>query len=320
MRVTALPSSLQRIAFLGRAAFEPHVPLQAPWAQTRFFPVDAGSAWAPAIDEARQWGANASVVFRPQDVTPDLAARLPGALRLGLIPAPLFDAGDLARLASNSGAEGRGFRWLTYPEWPPPPELSRLPVLQTLPLPVDTARLGPGPRLEQHRVLVADWARPPAPVLERLRALTPVEVLACEASPAQVSQALERAGVLLYASRDALGRFDALPLRALAHGLLLISNSAFPAEWYIEPEDEFLPRPEEQMARAVEHALRVPAPGRAVRIRASQKVREAFDASACFQRALHDASLLADPVAHLASLALADSVASAAGTRGRGSR
>ncbi|WP_375760007.1 hypothetical protein [Corallococcus exercitus] len=301
MRVHPPSPSVQRVAFVGEPAFEPHVPVQAAWAEVRFFPVTSGQ-WEPALDAAQAWGANATLVFRPQDLTPELAARVPGAMRIGVIPAPLFSAEEIERLASISGPDVKGFRWLTYLETPTSPELARLPLLQTLPLPVDTARCPTGPRLDVRRMLVADWASPTPEALEHLRKLGPVDVLSSHATPEEVSQALEKAGTLVYASRDLMGRFDPLPLLAMAHGLLVIADTVFAGEWNIEPEDEFLYRPDGQWARSLDEVFRMPVSFRAVRIRAWQKMREAFDASACFQRVLHDAHLFADPVAHLASL------------------
>ncbi|TSC31424.1 hypothetical protein [Corallococcus sp. Z5C101001] len=295
------PSSLQRVAFLGEPAFEPHVPVQAAWAEVRFFPVTAGR-WKDAIGAAQAWGANATLVFRPQDLTPELAARLPGSMSIGVIPAPLFSADEMERLSRMSGPDVKGFRWLTYLETPTSPELARLPLLQTLPLPVDTARCPTGPRLDCRRVLVADWASPTPEALEALRKVGPVDVLPSQATAGDITRALEQAGTLVYASRDLMGRFDPLPLLAMAHGLLVIADTVFAPEWNIEPEDEFLYRPDGQWARSLDETVRMPVSFRAVRIRAWQKMREAFDASACFQRVLHDAHLFADPVAHLASL------------------
>ncbi|MFB1481499.1 hypothetical protein [Corallococcus sp. RDP092CA] len=302
MRVHPPPSSLQRVAFVGEPAFEPHVPVQAAWAQVRFFPVTAGQ-WEPALDAARAWDANATMVFRPQDLTLEQAARVPGTMRVGVIPAPLFSADEVEKLARMSGEDAKGFRWLTYLEAPTSPELARLPVLQALPLPVDTARCPTGPRLETRRMLVADWASPTPEALEQLRKLGPVDVLSSHATPEEVTQALEKAGTLVYASRDLMGRFDPLPLLAMAHGLLLVADTVFASDWNIEPEDEFLYRPDGQWARSLDEVFRLPVSFRAVRIRAWQKMREAYDASACFQRVLHDAHLFADPAAHLASLA-----------------
>jgi hypothetical protein len=291
-----------RVAFLGEPSFEPHVPVSADWAEVRFFPVHDG-VWQDAIEAAREWGAHATIVFRPQDVSPELAGRLPGAMKVGVIPTPLFSAEEFQRLELNSSPESGGFRWLTYLEWPPPAELARLPLLQVLPLPVDTARFAAGPRLGQRGLVTVDWACPQRHLLERIRTMAPVEVLPPDMPLPQVIERMGNAGALLYSSRDALGRFDAVPMLAMAQGLMLISDSVFSHDWYIEPEDEFLPRVGDFMIRAVDEFLRFPEAHKAVRIRAWQKLLEAFDASACFKRMLYDASLLASPQAHLSRLA-----------------
>jgi hypothetical protein len=300
MRVAT--TAYRRIAFLGAPDFEPHAPVSADWAEVRFFAV-GGHAWQAAAEAAREWGPDATVVFRPQDVSAEFAASLPGAMKVGVIPTPLFLEEEVRRLQLNTGPDAGGFRWLTYLEWPPPPAIARLPILQSLPLPVDTARFSTGPRLERRGFLVPDWARPSPSALERMRTSAPIEVLPSDMPLAQVLERLGEAGVLLYSSRDALGRFDALPLLAMAQGLLLVSDSPFAPDWYIEPEDEFLVRPGDELIRAVDEFVRIPEAHKAVRIRAWQKMREAFDASACFRRLLHDASLLASPREHLALVA-----------------
>lgn len=300
MRVAA--AGYERVAFLGEPGFEPHVPRSADWTQARFFPVREGG-WQEAMAAAGEWGAQACVVFRPQELSLELAARLPGEMKVGVIPAPVFSAEEFQRLARTSGPDSGGFRWLSYMEWPPPPELARLPLLQVLPLPVDTARFAAGPRLERRGLVTVDWACPDRHLLERIQLMAPVEVLPSGMPMPEVLERLASAGVLLYSSRDMLGRFDVLPLLAMAQGLLLVSNSSFSPDWYIEPEDEFLPRMGEDMIRAVDEFMRFPEAHKAVRIRAWQKMREAFDASACFKRMLHDASLLASPRVHLSRLA-----------------
>jgi hypothetical protein len=299
MRILTPPAA-QRIAFLGEPGFEPHVPHTADWALTRFLPVTEGN-WLAAAEEAHQWGADVSLVFRPQDIGPEAVARLPG-LKIGLIPAPLFGAEAFGRVAAVSRPGGNGFHWLTYLEWPAPRELSGLPLLQTQPLPVDTARFAAGPRLARRALLVPEWAQPPRHVLERIREFAPVEVLPMHATPEQMAARLDEAGSLLYSSRDLLGRFDSLPLLALARGLLLIADNPFPSDWYIEPEDDFLLRAGDHQVAAVDEWQRMPEGYKAVRIRAWQKMREAFDASTAFKRMVHDASLLGTPEAHLAAV------------------
>lgn len=295
------PSVRAKVALLGRPTFEPHLPRTAEWAELRFFALGEDGG-ATAVEEARAWGAETCIVLEPQRLDEGTAARLPG-MKLGLVPFPLDDAESLSRLKRLAGPGSAGFRWLTWPESPVPAGLAGLPWLQTLPLPVDTGRFSEGPRLRQTGLLVPEWAAPTASVLERLREQVPVELLPAGLEPRALLERLEGAGVLLYSAREPLGRRDALPLLALARGLLLISDTSFPAEWNVEPEDEYLVvRGPEDWAREVEALARRPGSFHAVRVRAWQKVREAFDASAAFQRLLHDASLLGDVEGHLSRL------------------
>jgi hypothetical protein len=280
-----------KVAIIGRPVFEPHVPREVAWAELRFFALgeDGGTT---VVEETRAWGAETCLVLEPQRLGEDRVARLPG-LKVGIIPAPLEGFETFAKLLALVRPGGSGLRWLTWPESPVPAELSGLPWLQTLPLPVDTSRFSDGPRLQRTGLLVPEWALPSASVLERIRERTPVEVLPRGMSSSALLSRLDEAGVLLYASHEPLGRTDPLPMLALARGLLLISDTPFPTDWYVEPEDEFLVRGGEEMVRAVDALARMPGSFHAVRVRAWQKVREAFDASAALQRLLHDASLLA---------------------------
>ncbi|PTL76168.1 hypothetical protein DAT35_51300 [Vitiosangium sp. GDMCC 1.1324] len=281
-----------KVALLGRSAFEPHVPRTAEWAELRFFSLgEDGGATATAADEARTWGAEACLIFEPQRLGEDVVARLPG-MKIGIVPAPLEDFESFAKLSTLTRPGGSGLRWLTWPESPVPAELASLPWLQTLPLPVDTRRFTEGPRLQRTGILVPEWASPAPAVLERIREQLPVELLPRGLEPSALQERLEGAGVLLYSSGEPLGRNDPLPMLALSRGLLLIADTAFPADWYVEPEDEFLVRSGEAMVRAVDALMRRPGSFHAVRVRAWQKVRETFDASALFQRLLHDASLM----------------------------
>lgn len=296
-----LPSSARKkVAILGRPLFEPHVPRTAGWAELRFLALgdDSGTA---AADEARTWGADTCIVLEPQRLGESAAARLPG-LKIGVVPAPFDDAGSLERLKRLTARGSAGLRWLTWPEAPVPTGLTGLPWLQTLPLPVDTDRCTDGPRLRRTGLLVPEWASPGTAMLERLRERLPVELLPGGLEPPALLERLEGAGVLLYSAREPLGRRDPLPLLALARGLLLLSETPFLADWNVEPEDEYLVRGGEELVRTVDALARRPGSFHAVRVRAWQKVREAFDASAAFQRLLHDASLLEDVEAHLARL------------------
>jgi hypothetical protein len=295
-----LSSARTKVAILGRPLFEPHVPRTAGWADFRFLALgeDGGAA---AADEARTWGADACIVLEPQRLGESTAARLPG-MKIGVVPAPLDDAETFAKLKRLTDPGSAGLRWLTWPEAPVPTGLAGLPWLQTLPLPVDTSRFTDGPRLQRTGLLVPEWASPGGAVLERLRERVPVELLPGGLEPLALLERLEGAGVLLYSAREPLGRREPLPLLALARGLLLLSDTPFPADWNVEPEDEYLVRGGEDLVRAVDALARRPGSFHAVRVRAWQKVREAFDASAAFQRLLHDASLLGDVEGHLARL------------------
>jgi|GEM_PF-3280797 len=285
-----LSAARTKVAILGRPMFEPHVPRTAGWAELRFLALgeDEGAA---AADAARTWGAEACLVLEPQRLERGVVARLPG-MKIGIVPFPLEGDEAFAKLSALVGPEGSGLRWLTWPESAVPSRLASLPWLQTLPLPVDTHRFSEGPRLQRTRILVPEWASPALPVLERIRERAEVERLPRGLAPSALLERLEGAGVLLHGSHEPLGRSDPLPMLALSRGLLLIADTAFPADWYVEPEDEFLVRHGEAMVRAVDELVRRPGSFHAVRVRAWQKVHEAFDASALFQRLLHDASLL----------------------------
>lgn len=294
------PSARMKVAFIGRPAFELHVPREAEWAELRFFALGEDGG-ATVAEEVRAWGAEACLIFEPHRLGEDRVTRLPG-MKVGILPAPLDGFEAFAKLSALARPGGSGLRWLTWPESPVPAELTGLPWLQTLPLPVDTSRFTDGPRLQRTGLLVPEWASPAASVLERIRERAPIELLSRGMSSSALLSRLDEASGLLYASHEPLGRTDPLPMLALARGLLLISDTSFPADWYVESEDEFLVRGGEDMVRAVDALTRMPGSFHAVRVRAWQKMREAFDASAAFQRLLHDASLLDDAEGHLARL------------------
>lgn len=285
-----LSSARTKVAILGRPMFEPHVPRTAGWAEIRFLALGEDEG-ALAAEEARTWGAEACLVLEPQRLAQGVVARLPG-MKIGIVPVPLDGDEALAKLSALVRPGGSGFRWFTWPESPVPSGLASLPWLQTLPLPVDTHRFTEGPRLQRTRILVPEWASPAVPVLDRIRERADIELLPLGLEPAALLERLEGAGALLHSAHEPLGRNDPLPMLALSRGLLLIADTPFPADWYVEPEDEFLVRGAEAMVRAVDEFVRRPGSFHAVRVRAWQKVREAFDASALFQRLLHDASLL----------------------------
>ncbi|KFA94638.1 glycosyltransferase [Archangium violaceum] len=279
-----------RVAILGRPMFEPHVPRTADWAELRFLALGEEDG-ASAADEARTWGAEACLVLEPQRLAQGVVARLPG-MKIGIIPVPLDGGETFEKLSALVRPGGSGFRWLTWPESPVPSGLAALPWLQTLPLPVDTHRFTEGPRLHRTRILVPEWASPATSVLDRIRERADIEPLPRGLESSALLERLEGAGVLLYSTHEPLGRNDPLPMLALSRGLLLITDTPFPSDWCVEPEDEFLVRGGEAMVRAMDELVRRPGSFHAVRVRAWQKVRESFEASALFQRLLHDASLL----------------------------
>ena len=293
-----LPSNSVRLGFLGPEAFEPHAPGSTDWAESQFFSVRDGD-WDSAVDRAATWQPDVCVVFGPHQVERSALSRLRG-LKVGVIAAPLPGPEALDRLRKVTTGDAHGFRWLTYFENPAPAGLADLPLLQTLPLPIDTSRTPTAIRFDQHTILVPEWASPGEAMLKELRQLAPTRLIPFGSTTRELLSALSTAGVVVYSSRDLLGRLDPLPLLALGHGLLLVADTCFPPDWYIEPEDEFLVRGGDQLVPAVDAHLRMPEAYRSVRVRAWQKIREAFDASAAFKRLVHDAWMFGDVHSHLA--------------------
>lgn len=298
-----LPMASPRLAFFGADTEELHVPLTADWAEVRFFPVSSG--WDASLQAAAAWAPTHSIVFAPARLDPGLVSALPG-IRIAILPTPMSEASlsTLARLCQPELTQG--FQWVTSAEGHLPAAGRSLPLLQTLPPSIDMGRLERSPRTSVWRVLIPSWARPEEGVLEHVRRMSPVEVLPDDVEGADLLPYLERNGVLLYSARDLLGRFDPLPLLALASGHLVISATPFPADWNIEPEDELLIRDQHAMVGALDDVLQSPEIYKAVRIRAWQKMRECFDASAVFKRLVHDAQLFSDLPGHLAQLDLGD--------------
>lgn len=292
-----LPSPRPRLAFLAAPRLAPHVPSTADWADTHFVPMPPGGEQA-AVDAAARLEVDVTLVLEPQRLSPAQVARLPG-VRVGLVVSPVAAPEALVRLARPGAG---GLHWLTYFEQRVPAALAGLPLLRTLPLPVDTARFADGPRLDRWRVVAPAWALPPKPLLASLHERTPLELLPAGGDVATTLERLDDAGVLLYASEGPAGRLDPLPLLALARGLLVVSTSPFPEDWYIEEDDEFLHRRPEELLVTLDEVLRLPMSYRGVRVRAWQKAREAFDASATVRRLLHDLSLFGGVAGHLARL------------------
>ena len=277
-----------RVAFIAEEALERHVPRECSWAEARIFPV-AGGAWREAARAAAGFLPEVSIVLGAAGVDAGALALLPG-IRIGVVTT-VPDRPGRARLAGL--VSGGGFTWLTWPA--PPPLDPSLRILQCLPLPVDTARALPAVALERMGVAAVASAPPPPSVLERVRAIAPVAILD---EAVDLSARLAAYGVLLHWSEKPLA--EGVALQALANGLLLVSNRALPEPWAIEPEDEYLLRlAARDFADAVEAVLRAPEPARAVRLRAWQKVREAFAADRVFERLVHDALLEADAAALL---------------------
>jgi hypothetical protein len=217
---------------------------------------------------------------------PVAAAKVPG-IRLGLVTRPPLEPSGTWPLSSwlNSGA----LHGLTWFESAVPPELSSK-VVAVLPLAVDRSGLQ-APDLAKKGVVIPMWAAPSAPVVSHLGTFAALTMLEANATVDEQLGALDANGVLLSCSHDALGRLDALPLLALARGLLVISVAPFSADWGVEAEDDYLVRREDQFVFAVDEAIRVPETAKAVRMRAFQKAAEFFDASALLKRLVFDTVL-----------------------------
>jgi hypothetical protein len=288
MRIRFL-ASRPRLAFLGDSASEWSFPRTCDWAEARFFPT-SGDNWDEVVEQAAAWKPDVCLVCRPDEIPAEHLARLPG-MKIGLMLRPIFakeKASSLTQLCAKGDA---GYTWLTYLEQPPR-ELATLPILQQLPTPIDTSRFAAEPRLDQSAILVPEWAAPPEQLLADVRKRAPVTVASASTSDQHLLSLLSSHGLLLYWSTDLLGRMDGLPLAALANGMLLVANLEFPPEWGIELEDEYLVRAGDDIyLRAVDEVLRMPQSFHSVRVRAWQKIREAFAASASYHRLIHDAFL-----------------------------
>jgi hypothetical protein len=286
MRV-ALEGWRPRLAFIGEPEFELHAVSECDWAETRYFPVTEGG-WAKPIAEAARWSPDFSFVFGPEGLPAHATAKLPG-MKVGVVARPIFDPARAARLLDLDDFAG-----ITYFESPVPPELSKARLLQTLPLPVDGARLPRAPKLDARRILVPQWATPGLGEFAQLKNFGGLEVLPAKLKTAALIKQLEAGGVLVYCGADRLGRADPLPILAMGCGLLVVATTEFVTDWGIEPEDDYLPREAGQLVQAVDEVLRMPELSRAVRVRGWQKVREAFEAGAAYKRLVHDVLAFAD--------------------------
>jgi hypothetical protein len=276
------PLSQQRsvftVLFAGSADFALQVPSECGWAQTRFVPVKEG--WDGAIEEIANSLPDVCVFFNPEFLTSAQLQRLPG-LKVGVLTRE-YDPDRLRRLARLT-VEG-GFRWFTSPE-PATRARQVLPVLQTLPPLVDTARLPSSPDFGLHTAVMLgsrDSNEPNLKGIERLRE--------AEDSLAML-EALKQSGVV-FCSADAS---EYAQLLALALGQLVVWDRELPPHWGFEREDEYLIRPSEDWMKTLAEVERAPSRFRPVRIRAWQKVREMFDASAVMHRLVCDARWLAVP-------------------------
>lgn len=280
-----------RVVFLGAAELERHFPSRCDWASVRFVVVAPDTAGA-AVEATLAFSPDVTVVADPQDLHGARLDLLPG-VKVAMITPRSAARGDASALARRlrAWAGARHFDYFTWFE-EPPRDAEALPLLQVLPLPVDTERCLSRPQLELRRVLVPTWAGPPPSCLARLRQCAEIVELPPLVAPDSWSEVLGTGGALVYWSRGPLGRLDPLPLSALANGLLVIANTPFPGPWGIEAEDEYLLRPSQDMVvRAVQESVRFPDAMRAVRMRAWQKAREAFSADGAFHRLVHDALL-----------------------------
>jgi hypothetical protein len=293
-----LPMTTPRLAFFGVDTEELQVPSAADWAEVRFFSLSAG--WDACLQAAADWAPTHSIVFAGTGLDSRIVSALPG-IRIAVLTTPVAEASLTALRRLCQPELPQGFRWVTTVD-SDPSTAGGLPLLQTLPPSIDTSRFSGGPRTTLWKVLVPSWARPDESVLEHVRRMAPVEFLPDHVEGAALLPYLERTGVLLYSTRDLLGRFDPLPLLALASGHLVMSITPFPADWNIEPEDELLVREPHAMVSTLDDVLQSPEIYKAVRIRAWQKMRECFDASAMFKRLVHDAQLFSDLPGHLTQL------------------
>jgi hypothetical protein len=277
-------SASVRLAVVGPPEIALHVPATDP--RLRFVNL-ADVAAAAAVEELTP---DVCLLCDPQEWPEALRLAQARAVNVAMITRPLASDDQLAALSSLATA-GDGVDLFTWFE-EPPPEVRHLPLLQVLPLPVDTDRCLSRPRLDRCRVLVPSWARPPRLALARLRSAAEVVEIPLDSSPAAWPRLLEESGAMVYWSRAALGRLDPLPLLALANGLLVVANTAFPASWGVELHDDyFVVAGEDELAKTIEEVVRRPHSAAAVRVRAWQKAREAFSARDVLRRLAHDALL-----------------------------
>ena len=269
-----------RSAFLASPKFELRIPGDTGTGESAFFRI--AEDWRPALASAANFQPEVAFVFDPLSIPGEALQALPG-IKVGVVTQPLTP-GELSEALRRQRTGIGVLEWFTWFE-EPPPEVRDLPFLSIVATSLDTRRLPSPPNLEQVAIAVPAWARPPGLSLD-------AELVASEESWPDCLEKLSRCGVLVYYSSEPLQlRMPLLPL-ALAHGLLLVSNQAFPPECGIEQEDEYLVRPVKDWARVVEKEQKGLGYFRAVRARAFQKARELFDASTVFRRLAVDATIL----------------------------
>ncbi len=272
-----------RLAFLAGPQHRASLPLAGQWADVRFF--DTSRGWALAGTEAALFRPDVSFFIFDEAFEPASTAGLPGT-KVGMVVRPPHGAGGPWPLDT----------WRTSVDlvtWFEPPPTSEPGPLAIIPLPVDRSGLQP-PDFKRRSLVVPRWAAPPHDVLERLAKLEDLVVLEPQGRLEDHLKLIASAGLFLAATYDAIGRLDPLPLQALARGLLVVTTTAFPPLWGIEPEDDYLVRPEARLLEAVDECSRIPDTTRAVRLRAFQKTAELFDADEVFQRLTVDVLLAVD--------------------------
>jgi len=268
-----------RVAFVARRRFEFQVPQRTTWADSAWFPV--ADDWGVAISSASKFKPDVTFVFEPLSRGGLLTDEIPG-VKVGIVTEQPSQAELAEAVRRHRSGAGTPY-WFTWFE-DPSPEANDLPFLAVLAAFVDTCRLPHPPRLEQAEVAVPTWARPPDMQI-------PAEVLPDHRDPLRTQDALSRHGILLHYAKEPVRLSDAVIL-ALGHGQLVISNRAFPVEYGLEEEDEYLVRPPNEWPKIIEKEQEGLGYFRAVRVRAWQKTRELFDASTIFRRLAHDALVL----------------------------
>ena len=268
------PSALT-VLFAGHPEFALQAPSECGWARTRFVPIE--ESWDRAIEEITNILPDVCIFYNPDALTQSQLQQIPG-LKIGVLTRE-YSSAQLRQL-SQLTFKG-GLRWFTSPE-PTTGAREILPVLQTLPPLVDTVCLPSSPDFSVNTALVLGSrdSNPKLDDIERLRE---------GKDPQAILRVLKQSGVVL-CSADA-GEYP--QLLALALGQLLVRDRELPRHWGFESEDEYLIRPSEDWIRMLAEVQRAPGRFRPVRIRAWQKVREMFDASAVMQRLVCDARWLA---------------------------